>query len=88
MIPEAVAMETATVEAEPSAPATRLMDGTTPVLGAAVAPEVRVETQVDAQLGTSTEVVVHELEVQEAAPIRSVPMVPIAEQVVEKLNLQ
>jgi hypothetical protein len=33
-----------------------------------------VETHVDVHLGTSTEVVVREPEVQEAAPIRSAPM--------------
>jgi hypothetical protein len=74
MIPEVVAMETTTVGAEPSAPATGLMDGTTPELGAGVAPEFRVETQVDAHLEMSTEVVMREPEVQEATPIRSAPM--------------
>jgi hypothetical protein len=33
-----------------------------------------VETQVNAHLGTSTELVVREDKVQEAAPIRSAPM--------------
>jgi hypothetical protein len=74
VILEAVAMETVTEGAEPSTPATAMAEGTASELGAAIAPEVRVETQVDSHLGTSTEVVVCETEVQETAPIHSAPM--------------
>jgi hypothetical protein len=59
-IHEAVAMEMATVEAEPSALATRVIEGTAPELGTTVAPKVRVETRVDSLPGTSTDVVVRE----------------------------
>jgi hypothetical protein len=74
VIPEAVVMETTAIEAELSAPATGVMEGTTSELGAAVAPEVMVETHVDAHPGMSMEVVVREPKVQEVAPIRSDPM--------------
>jgi hypothetical protein len=74
MIPEAVAMEMVTEGVEPSSSATAVTEGTTRELGAAIAPEVRLETHVESHLGTSTEVVVREPEVQEAAPIRSAPM--------------
>jgi hypothetical protein len=67
-------METATVEVEPSTPATGVTEGTTPMLGIAVAPVVRLEAHVDFLPGMSTEVVVREPEIEEVAPIRSVPM--------------
>jgi hypothetical protein len=48
MIPEAVAMEMATVEAELAVPVAGVMDGTTPKPGSVVAPEVGVKAHVDA----------------------------------------
>jgi hypothetical protein len=74
MIPEAVAMETTTVEAELFVPAIGVMEGTTPELGAMVAPKDTMEKHVDAHPGASTEVVVCEPEVHDAAPIRSTPV--------------
>jgi hypothetical protein len=74
MIHEVVAMEAIATEAELTVLATGVMGGTAPKLGAAAAPEVVVETHVDAHPGTSTEVVMREPEVQEAALIRSAPM--------------
>jgi hypothetical protein len=67
-------METATVEAEPSAPATEVTEGTTLELGTPVAPEVRVEARVDSLPVMSTDVVVCESEIEEVTPIRSAPM--------------
>jgi hypothetical protein len=43
MIPEAVAMETAMVEAELAMPVTGMTDGTAPEPGSTVAPKVVVE---------------------------------------------
>jgi hypothetical protein len=74
MILESVSMETATVEAEPSAPATGVTEGTAPELGTAVALDVRVEAHVDSLPGANTDIVVQDLEIEEAAPIRSTPM--------------
>jgi hypothetical protein len=54
--------------------ATEVAEGVAPELGAAISLNVRVETHVDLHPGTSTEVVVHEPEVQEATPIRSAPI--------------
>jgi hypothetical protein len=74
MIPKAVDMETITVEAEPSAPATGVTEGTAPELGTIVAPDVGVEAHVDSLPGMSTDVVVHEPETEETVSIRSAPM--------------
>jgi hypothetical protein len=63
VIPEAVAMKAIATEAELSAPATGMMEGTTPELGVVVAPEVMVETHVDTHPETSKEVIVCEPEV-------------------------
>jgi hypothetical protein len=49
-----------------------VIEGTNPKLGTAVAPEERVETHVD--LLPSTDVVMRDPEIEEAAPIRSAPM--------------
>jgi hypothetical protein len=73
-IPEAVAMETTTVEAEPTAPVAATIEGATPELGTATTLEVRVETQVDPLPGASTNVVIREPVIEEAVPIRSAPM--------------
>jgi hypothetical protein len=51
VIPEAVAIETTTVEAELSVPTTGVMGEIAPELGAAVAPEAMVGTHVNAHLG-------------------------------------
>jgi hypothetical protein len=72
--PEAVAMETATVEAELTVPVTGVTEGTAPEPGSAVAPEVVVEAHVDAHPGASMEVLVCEPEIQDDVPIRSTPM--------------
>jgi hypothetical protein len=69
-----VAKETATEEAEVAVPVTGVTEGTTPELESASAPEVVVEAHVNAQSGASTEVVVCEPEIEDAAPIRSTPM--------------
>jgi hypothetical protein len=74
VIPEAVAMETATVETECSVSVTEVTEGTTSKPRVAVAPEVMVEAHVEAHPTTSMELVVREPEVQEATPIRSAPM--------------
>jgi hypothetical protein len=74
MIPEAVAMETAAVEAEHFVPLIEVTEGTSSEPGAAVAPKVVVEAHVEAHPTPSSEVVVREPEVQEAASIRSAPM--------------
>jgi hypothetical protein len=74
MIPETMAMEAIATEAELTAPATGVMEGTTPYLGAVVAPEVAMETHVHAHPGTRTKVVVREPEIQDVVPIRSTPM--------------
>jgi hypothetical protein len=76
VIPEAVAMETATVEAEPTTPVAGAIGGAAPELGTTAAPEVRVETQVDPLPGASMDVVVREPIIEDAALIRSVPMSP------------
>jgi hypothetical protein len=73
-IPEAVAMETTTVEAEPAAPVAKATEGAAPMLGTSVAPEVGVETRVDPLPGASTDVVVRKLIIEEVAPICLVPM--------------
>jgi hypothetical protein len=67
-------MEAIVTEADLSVPATGVMEGTVPELGVAVAPEVTVETHVDAHSRTSTKIVVREPEIQDVAPIRSAPM--------------
>jgi hypothetical protein len=59
-IPEAVAMETATVVTEPTEPIAETAEGTAPRLGTIVAPELSAETRVDPLPGASTNVVVHE----------------------------
>jgi hypothetical protein len=51
VIPEAVGIETTTVEAELSVPTTGVMGEIAPELGAAVAPEAMVGTHVNAHLG-------------------------------------
>jgi hypothetical protein len=71
---EAVAKESTTMEAEPTTPVAGAIEGATLERGIAVAPEVRVETHVDLLPGMSTDVVVREPEIEEAAPIRSAPM--------------
>jgi hypothetical protein len=67
-------MELATVGADLLAPATGVTEGITPELGAAIAPEVRMEAHVDSRPRMSTDVVVCEPKIEETAPIRSVPM--------------
>jgi hypothetical protein len=67
-------MEMAMIETKLSVLATGVMEGIAPETGAAVAPKVMVEAHVDAHLTTSTEVVIREAEVQEAALIYSAPM--------------
>ena len=73
-IPEAVAMETVTVESEPTGPMAGTAEETTPELGTAVAPESGAEVQDDPFHGTSTDVVVRSPIIEEAAPIRSTAM--------------
>jgi hypothetical protein len=73
-IPEAVAMETTTVVAEPTTPVAAAIEGAAPELGTATTPEVRVETQVDPLPGASTNVVIREPVIEEAVPILSAPM--------------
>jgi hypothetical protein len=74
MIPEAVSMEMDAVEAKHYVPATEVTEGTTFEPGAVVGPEVVVEAHVEVHLTMSTEVIIHEPVLQEAAPIRSAPM--------------
>jgi hypothetical protein len=74
MIPEAVAMEMATVEAEPIAPAAAVTEGAGPKLETTTIPEVRLETRSNPLPRTSTDVVVSEPVIEEAASIRSAPM--------------
>jgi hypothetical protein len=73
-IPEAVAMEIATVEEEPTTPVAKVIEGTTPEMGTAVAPEVRMETRVDALPRASMDIVVRKPIIEEATPIHLVPM--------------
>jgi hypothetical protein len=71
-------MDTVDVEMEPIEPVAEMVAGTTPGLGATVAPELSVETRVDPLLGASTDVVVCEPSIEEVAPIRSSPMPEVA----------
>ena len=73
-IPEAVAMETATMGSEPTGPMAGTAEETAPELGTAVAPELGAEVQDDPLHGTSTDVVVRSPIIEEAAPIRSAAM--------------
>ena len=73
-IPEAVAMETATVETEPTEPVAGATAAAAPGLGTTVAPELSTEARVDPLPEASTEVVVCEPIIEEAAPLRSAPM--------------
>jgi hypothetical protein len=66
VILEAVAVEAATVEATTTEPVVEQVTTT--------APEPRVEIQVDPQPSSSTEVVVREAMVEDAAPLHSAPM--------------
>lgn len=66
MIPEALAMEAATVEATSTEPIVEQATTT--------APEPRVETQVVLQPSSSTDVVIHEAMAENVAPLRLAPM--------------
>jgi uncharacterized membrane protein len=74
LIPEVVAIETATEEAKVVVSVTGVTEGIAPEPEAAVALEVLAGAHVDAHLGASTEVVVRESEIQDAAQICSAPM--------------
>jgi hypothetical protein len=76
-IPEAVAIETATKEADVAVLMTGVIEGTAPEPEAALAPEVVVGAHVDALPGASTEVVVRSPEIQDVAPICSEPMAEV-----------
>jgi hypothetical protein len=67
-------METTTEEIEVVVPVDEVTEGAAPDSKAAVAPEVVVGVHVDALPEASTEVVVRSPEIQDAAPIHSVPM--------------
>jgi hypothetical protein len=64
-------------EADVTMPVTGVMEGTAPELEAAVALEVVVGAHAEALSEVSTEVVVREPEIQDAAPIRSTLMVEV-----------
>jgi hypothetical protein len=66
MIPEAVTMETAIIEATATEPVAKS--------SAAIAPKPRAEARVDPQPEASTEVVVCEVVIEDAVPLRSAPM--------------
>jgi hypothetical protein len=74
VIPEAVAMEATAMETRPANPVVVATGGTTPGLGTIVAPEVRVETQVDPLPEANMDVVIREPIIEEAAPTCSTPM--------------
>jgi hypothetical protein len=76
-VPEAIAIEAATKEAEVAIPVTEVTEGTTLEPEAVVAPEVVEGAQIDVLLGTSTEVVVRSPEIQDVGPIRSAPMAEV-----------
>jgi hypothetical protein len=77
VIPEVVAMESATEEAEVAIPMTTVTEGTTPESEAAEAPGVVLGAQVDVLPGASTEVVLRLPKIQDAASIRSAPMAEV-----------
>jgi hypothetical protein len=70
-------METATEEAKVAVPVTGVTEGAAPKPESVVAPEVMVEAHVNAHPGASTEVVMREPEIQDAASIRSAPMAEV-----------
>jgi hypothetical protein len=67
-------MQTTAVETKPTEPDAETATRTTPELRATVTPELSAETQVDPLPGASTNVVVREPIIEEAAPIYSAPM--------------
>jgi hypothetical protein len=73
-IPEAVAMETVVVGMESTEPVVRATTATTPMSGTIVAPEPSTKALVDPQPDVSTQVVVCEAIIEDAAPLRSAPM--------------
>jgi hypothetical protein len=70
-------METATVDTKPAASIAEAAQGAAPELGTIAALEVRVETWVDPLPRGSTDVVIHEPEIEESASIRAAPMVGV-----------
>jgi hypothetical protein len=73
-IPEVVAMETATVEAVTTEPVVEAATTTTLALGTTVAPEASAGAQVDPQPEANTQVVIREVMIEDATPLRSAPM--------------
>jgi hypothetical protein len=74
MIPEAVPMETTAVETESTEPVVGATTATAPGSGTTVALEPSAEARVDPQLEASTQVIVREVMIEDAASLRLAPM--------------
>jgi hypothetical protein len=73
-IPQVVAMETAAVETDSTELVVEAATKTAPRPGTTVALEPSVEERVDSHPEASTDVVIRKVVIEEAAPLRSVPM--------------
>jgi hypothetical protein len=67
-------METAIMEMMATEPVAKAATTTAPGLGTTIAPELSAEARVDPYPEASTEVVVREVMIEDATPLRSVPM--------------